>query len=159
MEHTVSRGGVSPRDVSEYARIVKGIDEERRSLAAFALETGPFPGTGAGGELVRHRERLIDLTELEELVMLRSRYADFESHWRAHRRFQNFLRDASGRTELLFCSDWLKQHEGTADVEFRQWLRHACRPEDDDACGDCLYRFHPDRVLLSVKVQMARYTV
>ena len=158
MDHAISRG-VSPSDVLEYGRIFDGIDAERRSLAAFAMETGAFPRAGIGGELEGHRERLFDLTELEELMMLRARYVDFEPHWRAHRRFRSFLRGASTRTELLFCSDWLKQHEGSDDVEFRQWLRHACRPGNDAVCEDCLYRSHPDRILLSVKLQMAHISV
>ena len=159
MDHAFSRGGVSPGEVLEYARIVDGIDRERRCLAAFATATEPFPRAGFGDELGRHRDRLFDLTELEELMMVHAGYVDFESHWRAHNRFRGFLRNASSRAELLLCSDWLRQHEGSDDVEFRQWLRHACRPDRDDACADCLYRSHPDRVLLSVKVQLLRCPV
>ena len=159
MDYAVSRGAASSCEMLECARILKDIDEERRTLASFASETGAFPREGFGCEMDRHRERIFDLTELEELMMLRTRYVDFEPHWRAHSRFRSFLRRASCREDLLFCSDWLRQHEGTDDAEFRRWLRHVNAPEPDPGCFDCLYRVHPDRVLLTAKLQMARITV
>jgi len=159
MDYAVSRGAAASCEMLECARILKDIDEERRTLASFASEAGTFPREGFGSEMERHRERIIDLTELEELVMLRTRYVDFEPHWRAHSRFRSFLRRASGREDLLFCSAWLRQHEGTDDAEFRRWLRHVDAPEPVSGCFDCLYRVHPDRVLLSAKLQMARITV
>ena len=159
MDYAVSRRGASSCEMLECARILKDIDEERRTLALFASEPGAFPRDGFGCEMERHRERIFDLTELEELMMLRTRYVDFELHWRAHNRFRSFLRRASGREDLLFCSAWLRQHEGTDDADFRRWLRYVAAPEPGADRPDCLYRVHPDRVLLTAKLQMARITV
>ena len=146
-------GGVDPRDVREYARVFREIDGERRELAAFAVRR-PLFQDGCGAELARHKDRLRDLAELEELMMIRSRYIEFEPHWRAHRMFQRFLSTADSRETLLFCTDWLRQHESSADTEFRQWLRHGCRPAESADCNDCLYSTDPERILLSVKMQM-----
>ena len=159
MDYAVSRAGVSSCEMLECARILEEIDGERRTLASLASDPGAFPQAGFGCEMDRHRERIFDLTELEELMMLRTRYVDFELHWRAHSRFRSFLRRASGREDLLFWSAWLRQHEGTDDAEFRRWLRHVNAPEFVSGCFDCLYRVHPDRVLLTAKLQMARITV
>ena len=159
MDYAVSRAGASSCEMLECARILKDIDEERRTLASFASETGAFPKAGFGCEMERHRERIFDLTELEELMMLRTRYVDFEPHWRAHSRFRSFLRRASGREDLLFCSAWLRQHEGTDDAEFHRWLRHVNAPVPEPDRFDSLYRAHPDRVVLTAKLQMARITV
>jgi len=159
MDYAVSRGGASSCEMLECARILKDIDGERRMLASFASDPGTFSQEGFGCEMERHRERIFDLTELEELMMLRTRYVDFEPHWRAHSRFRSFLRRASGREDLLFCSAWLRQHEGTDDADFRHWLRHAAAPAPGPDRPDCLYRVHPDRVLLTAKLQMARITV
>ena len=156
MDYAVSRGGASSCEMLECARILKDIDEERRSLASFASDPGTFSQEGFGCEMERRRERIFDLTELEELMMLRTRYVDFEPHWRAHSRFRSFLRRASGREDLLFCSAWLRQHEGTDDADFRRWLRHVATSEPSP---DCLYHFHPDRVLLTAKLQMAHIPV
>lgn len=144
--------GVAAQDVREYVRVFQEIEGERRELAAFAAHRALLPES-IGPELVRHKERLYDLTELEEAMMIRTRYIEFEPHWRAHRRFQRFLSSADTREELLFCSDWLRQHESTADTEFRRWLRHACTPDEED-CRDLLYRTDPERILLTVKVQL-----
>ena len=145
--------GINAQDVSFYARVFREIDDERRELAAFAVQhTALQPGFGA--ELARHKDRLHDLTEQEELMMIRTRYIEFEPHWRAHRRFWTFLRTADSREELLFCSDWLRQHETAADTEFRQWLRHGCMPVAEEDCNGCLYRTDPERILLSVKMQL-----
>ena len=159
MDYAVSRAGVSSCEMLECVRIQEGIDEERRTFASFASDPGAFPRAGFGCEMERHRERIFDLTELEELMMLRTRYVDFEPHWRAHSRFRSFLRRASSREDLLFCSAWLRQHEGADDAEFRRWLRHAAVPAPGPDCPDCLYRVHPDRVVLTAKLQMARITV
>ena len=159
MDYAVSRAGGSSCEMQECARILEEIDEERRTLASFASDPGAFPRAGFGCEMDRHRERIFDLTELEELLMLRTRYVDFELHWRAHSRFRSFLRRASSREDLLFCSAWLRQHEGADDAEFRRWLRHVDAPASDPGCPDCLYHAHPDRVLLTAKLQMARVTV
>ena len=70
-----------------------------------------------GAELACRREHLYDLTELEEALMIRTRYVELEPHWRAHRRFQRFLSAADTREELLFCTDWLRQHESVDDAE------------------------------------------
>ena len=149
--HTVR--GIGPREIRDYTRVLREIDEERRELAAFASHCTPVqPGFGA--ELVRHKDHLHDLTEQEELVMIRTRYVDFEPHWRAHRKFQRFLNTADSREELLFCTDWLRQHEATEDAEFRQWLRHGCVPIEKTDCLDCLYRTDPERILLTVKMQL-----
>ena len=86
--------------------------------------------------------------------MIRTRYVDFEPHWRSHRRFQGFLNKADSREELLFCTDWLRQHEATEDAEFRQWLRHGCVPVEKTDCLDCLYSTDPEHILLSVKMQL-----
>ena len=144
--------GVAAQDVREYVRAFQEIEGERRELAAFAAHRALLPES-FGQELARHKERLYDLTELEEAMMIRTRYIEFEPHWRAHRIFQRFLSSADTREELLFCSDWLRQHESTADTEFRRWLRHDCAPDGDD-CRDCLYRTGPERILLTVKMQL-----
>ena len=157
MDYAVSRVAVSPCEMLECVRILEEIDGERRTLASFASDPGAFPPAGFGCEMDRHRERIFDLTELEELMMLRTRYVDFEPHWRAHSRFRSFLRRASSREDLLFCSAWLRQHEGTDDAEFSRWLRHV--NAQASGCPDCLYHVHPDRVLLTAKLQMARITV
>ena len=146
-------GGVAARDIREYARVFQEIDVERRELAAFAARR-PDLLFGCGDELERHKEHLRDLTELEEALMIRTRYVELEPHWRAHRRFQRFLSAADTREELLFCTDWLRQHESADDAEFRQWLRHACTQKEPDDCLDCLYFADPERILLSVKMQM-----
>ena len=142
---------VDPQDIRECVRIIREIDEERRELAAFAARrTSTLSGHGI--ELVRHKDRLHDLAEQEEWMMIRTRYVEFEPHWRAHRRFQSFLRTADTREELQFCSDWLRQHEAAADTEFRQWLRHGCSPVSAEDCRDCLYGADPERILLTVKM-------
>ena len=152
MFYTHIGGGIAPRDIRDYARILRGIDEERRELAAFASLRTPRQA-GFGTELASHKDHLHDLTEMEELMMIRTRYIEFEPHWQAHRRFQHFLSTAESREELLFCTDWLKQHEAGPDTEFRQWLRHGCAPDAED-CRDCLYRTDPERILLSVKMML-----
>jgi hypothetical protein len=145
--------GVAAQDVREYIRVFQEIDGERLELAAFAARCSPFRNS-LGDELARHKERLCDLAELEEAVMIRTRYVDFGPHWRAHRKFQRFLSTADTREELLFCSDWLRQHETAADMEFRQWLRHSCAADDPDGCRDCIFRTDPERILLTVKMQL-----
>lgn len=154
MYYPLAGGGVAAQDVCEYARIIREIDEERRELATLAARAAIFRN-GRAAELVQHKERLHDLAELEEAVMIRTRYVDFAPHWRAHRRFQRFLGAAESREELLLCSDWLRQHESAADTEFRQWLRHSCGPEKPRDCRDCLYSTDPERILLTVKIQSA----
>ena len=149
--HTVR--GIGPREIRDYTRVLRAIDEECRELAAFASMCNPLYH-GFGVELTRHKDHLHDLTEQEELVMIRTRYVDFEPHWRSHRRFQGFLNKADSREELLFCTDWLRQHEATEDAEFRQWLRHGCVPVEKTDCLDCLYSTDPERILLSVKMQL-----
>ena len=144
---------VAARDVREYARVFQEIDVERRELAAFAARLGRLQ-SGCGDELERRKEHLCDLTELEETLMIRSRYVELEPHWRAHRRFQRFLSAADTREELLFCTDWLRQHEAAEDADFRQWLRHGCVPVEKADCNDCLYSTDPERILLSVKFPM-----
>ena len=153
MYYTHTGRGIVPQDIRDYARVLREIDEERRELAAFAAQCTPFQA-GFGAELTRHKDHLHDLTEQEELMMIRTRYVEFEPHWQDHRRFQRFLSTADSRAELLFCSDWLRQHEAAADTEFRQWLRHSCTPETDADCFDCLYGTDPERILLSVKIQL-----
>ena len=145
--------GVVAQDVREYIRVFQEIDGERLELAAFAARRGQFQESFCS-ELTRHKDRLCDLTELEEAMMIRTRYVDFGPHWRAHRKFQRFLSTADTREELLFCSDWLLQHETAADMEFRQWLRHGCSPDEPEGSLDSLYRTDPERILLSVKMQM-----
>lgn len=144
---------VAAQDVRDYNRVFQEIDGERRELAAFASNLPPLR-SGFGAELACRREHLYDLAELEETLMIRTRYVDLEPHWRAHRRFQRFLSAADTREELLFCSEWLKQHESADDAEFRQWLRHTCTPDEPDNCFDCLYFADPERILLSVKMQL-----
>ena len=153
MYYPYAGGHIAARDVREYARVFQEIDGERRELAAFAAR-GVLLQDGFGAELTRHKDRLRDLAELEELMMIRTRYVDFRPHWRAHQRFRRFLSTADTREELLFCSDWLRQHESGADAEFRQWLRHSCTPDEPDSCRDCIYHTDPERILLSVKMQM-----
>jgi len=146
--------GVAAHDVHEYVRVFQEIDGERRELASFAAHRALLQDC-FGPELARHKERLYDLTELEEAMMIRTRYIEFGPHWRAHRKFQRFLSTADTREELLFCSDWLCQHESTADMEFRRWLRHSCVPDNGtDDCRDCIFSTDPDRILLSAKVQL-----
>ena len=144
---------IGPGEIRDYTRVLRKIDEERRELAAFAALCTPVQN-GFGAELTRHKDHLHDLTEQEELVMIRTRYVDFEPHWRAHRHFQHFLSAADSRDDLLFCTDWLRQHEAAADTEFRQWLRHGCMPDANEDCFDCLYSSDPERILLSVKMQL-----
>ena len=144
---------VDPRDVRDYARVLREIDRERRELVSFAVTCDPLQ-KGFGAELTRHKDHLHDLSEQEELMMIRTRYIEFEPHWRAHRKFQSFLNRADSRETLLFCTDWLRQHESSADTEFRQWLRHGCRPAASSDCNDCLYGTDPERILLSVKMQL-----
>ena len=144
---------VDPRDVRDYARVLREIDRERRELVSFAVTCDPLQ-KGFGAELTRHKDHLHDLSEQEELMMIRTRYIEFEPHWHAHRKFQSFLSSADSRETLLFCTDWLRQHESSADTEFRQWLRHGCRPAANTDCNDCLYSTDPDRILLSVKMQL-----
>ena len=152
-------GGVVARDVREYARVFHEIDGERRELAAFAVSRTLLQD-GCGVELARHKDRLRDLAELEELMMIRTRYVDFEPHWRAHCTFRRFLNSADSRAELLFCTDWLRQHESSADTEFRQWLSLCCTPtnaaprEKTDECRDSLFRASPERILLTVKMPL-----
>ena len=144
---------IGPGEMRDCTRVLREIDEERRELAAFASMCNPLYG-GFGVELSRHKDHLHDLTEQEELVMLRTCYVDFEPHWRAHRRFQRFLNTADSREELLFCSDWLRQHEAAEDAVFRQWLRRSCVPVEKADCTDCLYSIDPERILLSMKMQL-----
>lgn len=153
MYYTHTARGIGPREILDYTRVLREIDEERRDLAAFAAMCNPFYN-GYGVELTRHKDHLHDLTEQEELVMIRTRYVDFEPHWRAHRKFRKFLSTADSREELLFCADWLRQHEAAADADFRQWLRHGCVPITKTDCADCLYGADPERILLSVKMQL-----
>ena len=145
--------GITAQDVREYVRVFQEIDGERRELDTFAARRALLQES-FGPELARHKERLYDLTELEEAMMIRTRYIEFEPHWRAHRRFQRFLSTADTREELLFCSDWLRQHESAADMEFRQWLRHGCAPDGADDCCDCMFSTDPERILLRVKLQL-----
>lgn len=144
---------VADQDVREYLRVFQEIDGERLELAAFAAH-GNLLRDSRGAELARHKDRLNDLTELEEAMMIRTMYVDFGPHWRAHRIFQRFLSTADTREELLFCSNWLRQHETAADMEFRQWLRHSCAADAQENLHDCLYRTDPERILLTVKMQM-----
>ena len=153
MYYPYAGGHVAAKDVREYARVFQEIDGERRELAAFAARLPPFR-SGFGAELACRREHLYDLTGLEEALMIRTRYVELEPHWRAHRRFQRFLSAADTREELLFCTDWLRQHEAADDAAFRQWLRHGCAPDEPDSSLDCLYRTDPERILLSVKMQL-----
>jgi len=145
--------GIDPRDVRDCTRVLREIDRERRELAAFAMLYTPLR-SGSCAELVRHKDCLHDLSEQEELMMIRTRYIEFEPHWRAHRRFQSFLSSADSREELLFCADWLRQHETADDAEFRQWLRQGCTPVRAEPCRDCLYSTNPERILLSAKMQL-----
>ena len=151
MYHMHTGRGIDPRDERDCTRVLREIDEERRELAAFAMLYTPLQ-TGACAELARHKDHLHDLSEQEELMMIRTKYIEFEPHWRAHRRFQRFLSSADSREELLFCTDWLRQHEAADDTAFRQWLRKSCTPATD--CRDCLYRADPERILLTVKMQL-----
>ena len=144
---------IGPGEMRDCTRVFREIDEERRELAAFASMCNPLYD-GFGVELTRHKDHLHDLTEQEELVMIRTRYVDFEPHWRAHRKFQRFLNTADSREELLFCSDWLRQHEVAEDAVFRQWLRRSCVPVEKADCTDCLYSIDPERILLSMKMQL-----
>ena len=143
---------IGPGEIRDYTRVLRAIDKERRELAAFASMCNPLYN-GFGVELTRHKDHLHDLTEQEELVMIRTRYVDFEPHWQAHRKFQCFLNKADSREELLFCTDWLRQHEASEDAEFRQWLRRGSVPLEKEDCTDCLYSTVPERILLSVKRQ------
>ena len=145
--------GIDPRVVRDYASVLREIDRERRELVSFAVTCDPLQ-SGFGLELTRHKDHLHDLSEQEELMMIRTRYIEFEQHWRAHRKFQSFLSGADSRESLLFCTDWLRQHVSSADTEFRQWLRHGCRPAANTDCNDCLYSTAPERILLSVKMQL-----
>lgn len=145
--------GITAQDVREYVRVFQEIDGERRELDMFAARRALLQESFEP-ELARHKERLYDLTELEEAMMIRTRYIEFEPHWRAHRKFQRFLSTADTREELLFCSDWLRQHESAADMEFRQWLRHGCAPDGADDCRDCMFSTDPERILLRVKLQL-----
>ena len=154
MYYPIAGRGVAAQDVREYARVIHDIEEERRELAALAAGHAMLRN-GSGAELAGCKERLYDLAELEEALMVRTRYVDFTPHWLAHRRFQRFLSEADSREELLLCSDWLQQHEAAADTEFRQWLRRCCEPEGAEPCRDCLYRTDPERILLTAKLQMA----
>ena len=142
MYYPFAGGHVAARDVREYARVFQEIDGERRELAAFAARLALLQ-SGCGDELERHKEHLCDLTELEEALMIRTRYVDLEPHWRAHRRFQRFLSEADTREELLFCTDWLRQHESADDTEFRQWLRHSCVQDETESRLNCRPRTHP----------------
>lgn len=153
MYYTHTGRVIAPQDIRECVRIIREVDEERRELAAFAARRTSIL-SGLGDELDRHKDRLHDLAEQEERMMIRTRYIEFEPHWRAHRRFQCFLRSADTREELQFCSDWLRQHEAAADTEFRQWLRYGCSPAAAEECRDCLYGADPERILLTVKLQM-----
>ena len=153
MYYPYAGGHVAARDVREYARVFQEIDAERRGLAAFAARLARLQ-SGCGDELERRKEHLCDLTELEEALMIRTRYVDLEPHWRAHRGFQRFLSAADTREELLFCTDWLRQHEAAEDAEFRQWLRRGCVPIEKMDCTDCLYSAAPERILLTVKMQL-----
>ncbi len=153
MYYTHTGRNIGPTEIRDYTRVLREIDEERRELAAFASHCTPVQA-GFGTELTRHKDHLHDLTEQEELVMIRTRYVDFEPHWRAHRRFQRVLSTADSREELLFCTDWLRQHEAAEDAEFRQWLRQGCVPFEKRDCLNCLYSVDPERILLSVKMQL-----
>ena len=153
MYYPYAGGHVAARDVREYARVFQEIDGERRELAAFAARLSRLQ-SGCGDELERRKEHLCDLTELEEALMIRTRYVELEPHWRAHRGFQRFLSEADTREELLFCTDWLRQHEAADDAAFRQWLRHGCAPDEPSDRLDSLYRTDPERILLSVKMQL-----
>ena len=153
MFYTHMRRSIGAQEIRDCARVLREIDEERRELAVFATLCTPLQA-GFGAELARHKDLLHDLAEQEEQMMIRTRYVDFEPHWRAHRKFQSFLSTADSRAELLFCSDWLRQHEAAADTEFRQWLRHGCMPDANEDCFDCLYSSDPERILLSVKMQL-----
>ena len=160
MYYTHTGRVIAPQDIRECVRIIREVDEERRELAAFAARrTSALSGLDA--ELDRHKDRLHDLAEQEERMMIRTRYVELEPHWRAHRRFQRFLSAADTREELLFCTDWLRQHEAADDTEFRQWLRHGCAPDDPDCCLDILslYRTDPERILLTTKLQMASWNL
>ena len=145
--------GIDPRVVRDYASVLREIDRERRELVSFAVTCDPLQ-SGFGLELTRHKDHLHDLSEQEELMMIRTRYIEFEPHWRAHRKFQSFLSGADSRETLLFCTDWLRQHVSSADTEFRQWLRHGCIPDTKTYDNDCLYSTDPERILLSVKMQL-----
>ena len=153
MYYPYAGGHIAARDVRGYTRVFQEIDGERRELAAFAARLALLQ-SGGGDELERRKEHLCDLTELEEALMIRTRYVELEPHWRAHRRFQRFLSAADTREELLFCTDWLRQHEAADDTEFRQWLRHGCAPDEPEGDLDILYRADPERILLSVKMQL-----
>lgn len=153
MYYPYSKRGVAAQDVREYVRIFHEIDGERLELAAFAARYAQVQER-LGAELVRHKERLYDLAELEEAMMIRTRYVDFGPHWRAHRRFQRFLSSADTREELLFCSDWLRQHETAADMEFRQWLGCGCAADTPVDCRDRIFSTDPEHILLSVKMQL-----
>lgn len=153
MYDTHTGRNIGPMEIRDYTRVLRAIDKERRELAAFASARTPGQA-GFGAELARHKDHLHDLTEQEELVMIRTRYVEFEPHWRAHRRFQRFLSTADTREELFLCTDWLRQHEAAEDAEFRQWLRRGCVPLEKTDCLDCLYSVDPERILLSVKMQL-----
>ena len=153
MYYTHTGRSIGPREIRDYTRVLRAIDEERRELAAFAALCSPVR-TGFGAELARHKDHLHDLTEQEELMMIRTRYVEFEPHWRAHQTFQRFLSTADTREELFFCTDWLRQHEAAEDAEFRQWLRHGCVPVAKTDCLDCLYGTDPERILLTVKMML-----
>lgn len=153
MFYPYAGGHIAARDVREYARVFQEIDVERRALAAFAVRLSRLQ-SGCGDELERRKEHLCDLTELEETLMIRTRYVDLEPHWRAHRGFQRFLSAADTREELIFCTDWPRQHEAADNTEFRQWLRHGCAPDEPESRLDCLYCTDPERILLSVKMQL-----
>ena len=144
---------VAAQDVRDYNRVFQEIDAERLELAAFAVRR-PFLPDNCGAELTRHKDHLHDLTELEEAMMIRTRYVELEPHWRAHRRFQMFLNKADSREDLLFCTDWLRQHEAVEDAEFRQWLRHCCAEVASNDCRDCIFHTDPERILLTVKMQL-----
>ena len=82
MYYPYAGGHVAARDVREYVRVFQEIDGERRELAAFAARRALLRES-FGPELARHKEHLYDLTELEEAMMIRTRYNEFGPHWRA----------------------------------------------------------------------------
>ncbi len=142
-------GCVCEQDVAECEYLCKWSVELRNMLAS--LPTVRATDAEFDHELTRLKTSFRDLFEWEELLMIRTRYADYAPHRRLHETFRRTLVVRERRSELLLGVDWLKQHSLGADGFFRNYLRRAMAREPLDA-PESIWNASPTRPMMRARI-------
>ena len=149
-------GCVCDRDVAECEYLCKWSVELRNMLAS--LPTVRASDAEFDHELTRLKTSFRDLFEWEELLMIRTRYADYAPHRRLHEAFRRTLVVRERRSELLLCADWLKQRSLSADGFLRNYLRRAMTREPLDA-PESIWNASPMRPMTRVRFAVCAFRV